>query len=99
MSIMTFLVKIKRPTVIKQRLWKTQQQEYARCVNWCVEQLQAGKKLTSTTRHSDGTIDRHSKHLPQYETSRSDDPYLGFLPTPIVHRPTGLSMRRKCSHD
>ncbi len=47
MSIMTFLVKIKRPTVIKQHLWKTQQQEYARCVNWCVKQLQAGKKLTS----------------------------------------------------
>ena len=45
--VITHLVKLKRPSKRKHKQWLADQQEYANCVNWCVEQLQNKQKLSS----------------------------------------------------
>jgi hypothetical protein len=45
--IVTHLVRLKRPSTRKHKQWLFDQQEYATCVNWCVEQLQNKQKLSS----------------------------------------------------
>jgi putative transposase len=45
--IVTHLVRLKRPSTRKHKQWLFDQQEYAACVNWCMEQLQLKKKLSS----------------------------------------------------
>lgn len=44
---MTFLVKLKNPTKSKHKQWLKDQQEYVKCLNWCVERILDGDKLTS----------------------------------------------------
>lgn len=46
MAIITHLVKLKKPTKQKHKQWLSEQQEYANCVNWCVNELKT-RKLSS----------------------------------------------------
>lgn len=45
--MITHLVRLKRPSKRKHKQWLLDLQEYANCVNWCVEQLQNKQKLSS----------------------------------------------------
>ena len=47
MAIVTFLVKLKKPSQLKRKAWQAQQKEYAKCVNWCVENIPKNKKISS----------------------------------------------------
>lgn len=48
MATISIVVKLKQPTKRKHSLWQAQQQEYARCINWCVQQIQNKVKLSSS---------------------------------------------------
>lgn len=47
MAVETILIKLKKPTKKKHKLWVYEQQEYANCVNECVSRLSNGEKLSS----------------------------------------------------
>lgn len=47
MAIITFLVKLKKPTKTKHKQWVRDQMEYSKCLNWCVQELLHGEKLSS----------------------------------------------------
>jgi len=42
-----FFIKIKNPTKTKHKQWVKDQEEYARCLNWCVKRTLDGEKLSS----------------------------------------------------
>ncbi|MCU6713284.1 hypothetical protein M6D81_31780, partial [Paenibacillus sp. J5C_2022] len=47
MSVISILVRLKNPSKKKRAGWQTDQQQYALCVNWCVERIRDGEKLSS----------------------------------------------------
>lgn len=47
MATVTFLVKIKNPTKTKHRQWVKDQEEYTKCLNWCIVRILEGEKLSS----------------------------------------------------
>jgi len=47
LAIVTFLVKIKNPTKTRHKQWAGDQEEYTKCLNWCVKRIQEGEKLSS----------------------------------------------------
>ena len=47
MATITFLVKIKNPTRRKHKQWVADQYEYSQCLNWCVNKILSGQKLSS----------------------------------------------------
>ena len=47
MAIETILVKLKRPSKKKHKMWIEEQKEFAKCVNECVSRLENKEKLSS----------------------------------------------------
>ena len=47
MAIVTFVVKIKNPTKTKHKQWIKDQEEYTGCLNWCINRISKGEKLSS----------------------------------------------------
>lgn len=45
--MISILVRLKNPSKKKRAGWQTDQQQYALCVNWCVERIRDGEKLSS----------------------------------------------------
>ena len=47
MAMETILVKLKRPSKKKRKMWIEEQKEFAKCVNECVSRLEYKEKLSS----------------------------------------------------
>ena len=47
MAMETILVKLKRPSKKKHKMWIEEQKEFAKCVNECVSRLENKEKLSS----------------------------------------------------
>ena len=47
MAIIIFQVKLKKPTNIRHKQWVKDQEEYTKCLNWCIKRMLDGEKLTS----------------------------------------------------
>ena len=47
MAIETILVKLKRPSKKRHKMWIEEQKEFAKCVNECVSRLKSKEKLSS----------------------------------------------------
>lgn len=45
--IITFVVKLKKPTRVKHKQWVEDQLEYTKCLNWCIQEVYRGEKLSS----------------------------------------------------
>ena len=47
MAMETILVKLKRPSKKKRKMWIEEQKEFVKCVNECVSRLENKEKLSS----------------------------------------------------
>jgi len=47
LATIAFAVKLKKPTRVKHKQWVEDQLEYTKCLNWFIQEVYRGEKLSS----------------------------------------------------